>query len=60
VDRKDLQVLAKIRLREGKALLSLGLSDGAHYLAGYAVECAEKLGGRAAVVGAKPLCPVHA
>ena len=42
MDRRDLQALAKIRLREAKALLSLGLNDGAYYLAGYAVECALK------------------
>jgi len=29
-------------LREAKALLTLGLHDGAYYLAGYAVECALK------------------
>ena len=42
MDRKDLQALARIRLREAKALLSVGLNDGAYYLAGYAVECALK------------------
>ena len=42
VDRKDLQELSKIRLKEATALLQLGLSDGAYYLAGYAVECAIK------------------
>lgn len=42
MDRKDLQELSKIRLREASALLELGLFDGAYYLAGYAVECALK------------------
>jgi HEPN domain-containing protein len=42
VDRKDLQVLSRIRVREAKALLRVGLHDGAYYLAGYAVECALK------------------
>jgi HEPN domain-containing protein len=31
-----------VRLKEAKALLRSGLSDGAYYLAGYAVECALK------------------
>ena len=42
VDRKDLQELSKVRLKEATALLKLGLFDGAYYLAGYAVECALK------------------
>jgi HEPN domain-containing protein len=42
VDRRDLQALSKARLIEAKALLKLGLNDGAYYLAGYAVECALK------------------
>jgi HEPN domain-containing protein len=42
VDRKGLQDLSKIRLKEANALLRLGLFDGAYYLAGYAVECALK------------------
>ena len=42
VDRKELQDLSKIRLREAAALLQLGLFDGAFYLAGYAVECGLK------------------
>ncbi len=29
-------------MKEAKALLTLGLNDGAYYLAGYAVECALK------------------
>jgi HEPN domain-containing protein len=40
VDRRDLQELSKVRLKEAKALMELGLYDGAYYLAGYAVECA--------------------
>ena len=42
VDRKELQDLSKIRLKEASALLQLGLFDGAFYLAGYAVECGLK------------------
>jgi HEPN domain-containing protein len=42
VDRKELQDLSRIRLKEARALLQAGLYDGAYYLAGYAVECALK------------------
>jgi HEPN domain-containing protein len=42
MNRKDLQQLSKIRLREAKSLLRSGHSEGAYYLAGYAVECAIK------------------
>ena len=42
MDRSDLQALSRIRATEAKALLGLGLFDGAYYLAGYAVECALK------------------
>ena len=42
MDRRELQELSRIRLREARALLNAGLSDGAYYLAGYAVECALK------------------
>lgn len=42
MDRRDLQGLSKVRLKEARALLNLGLCDGAYYLAGYAVECAIK------------------
>jgi HEPN domain-containing protein len=42
VDRRDLQGLSIVRLKEAKALLSSALYDGAYYLAGYAVECALK------------------
>ena len=37
-----MQGLARTRLTEAKALLSLGFHDGAYYLAGYAIECALK------------------
>jgi len=39
VNRKDLQQLASIRLREAKVLLDNGNYDGAYYLCGYAIEC---------------------
>jgi HEPN domain-containing protein len=42
VDRRGLQELSRIRLKEAKALLKGGMADGAYYLAGYAVECALK------------------
>jgi HEPN domain-containing protein len=42
VDRRELQLLASVRLREAKGLANLGFHDGAYYLAGYAVECALK------------------
>ena len=42
VDRKDLQQLSQIRIREAGALANLGMHDGAYYLAGYSVECALK------------------
>ena len=42
MDRKGLQELSKVRLKEARALLNLGLCDGAYDLAGYAVECAIK------------------
>jgi HEPN domain-containing protein len=42
VDRKDLQALCRIRLREAQSLARGGHCDGAYYLAGYAVECALK------------------
>lgn len=37
-----MQDLAKLRLREARALLRVNHSDGAYYLAGYVVECALK------------------
>jgi hypothetical protein len=42
VDRGQFQQLSKVRLKEARALLKMGLSDGAYYLAGYAVEFALK------------------
>ena len=42
MDRKDLQTLSRVRLKEATSLLNLGFYDGAYYLAGYAVECALK------------------
>ena len=42
MNRRDLQILATVRLKEATVLLSSGWSDGAYYLAGYAVECALK------------------
>ena len=42
MNRKDLQELSQIRIKEAKALLDKGLYDGAYYLCGYAVECALK------------------
>lgn len=42
ITRADFQQLADVRLKEAKALLDLGMWDGAYYLAGYAVEVALK------------------
>ena len=42
MDRKHLQALSGIRIREARALAKLGMNDGAYYLAGYCVECALK------------------
>jgi hypothetical protein len=42
LNRKELQDLSRIRLREAQALAKLGMSDGAYYLGGYCVECALK------------------
>jgi HEPN domain-containing protein len=42
MNRADFQRLSNLRLQESKALLAAGLSEGAYYLAGYAVECALK------------------
>ena len=38
MNRRDFQNLARLRLEEAEALLTAGKSDGAYYLAGYAVE----------------------
>ena len=42
MNRRDLQRLSNIRLREAKALLDSRYYSGAYYLLGYAVECALK------------------
>src|SRR5215467_1091815 len=40
--RRDLQVLASLRLKEASALLKARCWEGAYYLGGYAVECGLK------------------
>jgi hypothetical protein len=42
MNRRDLQQIARLRLKESRALLKAGLPAGAFYLAGYAIECAFK------------------
>lgn len=42
MDRKKLQNLAKIRLKDAKALLGRKRWSGAYYLCGYTIECALK------------------
>ena len=42
MNRYDLQVLAKIRVKEAKVLLDNKCFEGAYYLLGYAIECALK------------------
>jgi len=42
MNRKDLQALSNIRIREAKALYRAGEFSGAYYLIGYAVECGLK------------------
>ena len=42
MNRQDLQILSKIRIRESKSLLDAGHYAGSYYLAGYALECAIK------------------
>lgn len=42
MNRKDLQWLAELRVREAGILVKNGCYEGAYYLAGYAVECALK------------------
>ena len=42
MNRKDLQSLASIRLREARVLLKWREFSGAYYLGGYAVECGLK------------------
>ena len=42
MNRKELQELSRIRVREARCLLRTGFPAGAYYLVGYAVECALK------------------
>lgn len=42
MNRRELQILAGVRLVEAKSLLGTELWDGAYYLAGYSVECGLK------------------
>ncbi|MFH0810998.1 MAG: HEPN domain-containing protein [Pseudomonadota bacterium] len=41
-NRSDFQELAKLRLKDAKALLDSGHASGAYYLCGYVIECALK------------------
>jgi hypothetical protein len=40
--RRDFQRLTRLRLRDARALLATGNTEGAYYLSGLAVECALK------------------
>jgi HEPN domain-containing protein len=42
MNRKELQTLANMRIREARTLLKAKHFEGAYYLAGYSVECALK------------------
>lgn len=42
MNRKELQTLAKLRIKEAEVLLRNKQYDGAYYLCGYGVECALK------------------
>lgn len=42
INRRKLQELSRIRIKEANALFQSGCYDGAYYIAGYAVECALK------------------
>ena len=42
MNRRDFQILARIRIREARTLLNAHNFEGAYYLAGYAVECGLK------------------
>ena len=42
MNRKHLQQIARLRLKEARALQKMGLPAGAFYLAGYSIECAFK------------------
>ena len=42
MNRDDLRQLARIRLKDARALLNIRNYDGAYYLSGYVVECGLK------------------
>ena len=42
MNKRDLEELAEIRIKEAKALLDTEYYQGAYYLAGYSLECAIK------------------
>lgn len=42
MNRKELQELAEIRIKEAEILLKSECYDGAYYMAGYSIECALK------------------
>jgi len=42
MNRNDLQIISRLRVKEAKKLLDAGYPSGAYYLLGYAVECAIK------------------
>jgi HEPN domain-containing protein len=42
MNRKDLQRISRLRVREARILLKEGYYSGAYYLLGYAIECALK------------------
>jgi HEPN domain-containing protein len=42
MNRKELQTISRLRVKEAKTLLDNGYPAGAYYLLGYAVECALK------------------
>lgn len=42
MNRKDLQALANLRIREAQVLFKAKKYSGAYYLAGYSIECALK------------------
>jgi hypothetical protein len=43
VYRRDFKILAELRSEEVLILLAKGKQQGAYYLAGYAVECAQSV-----------------
>jgi len=42
MNRVELQLLSKLRVKESKALLDVGQYAGSYYLLGYSIECAIK------------------